>query len=228
MRAKQAKPSAKQPKDYFATVYKTDESGQLKQTRFDKLRDGIFVRLFNKYSAKSLSKSAVLDIGCGYGYLLNSFKGAKEIYGTDISKEAVEMAKKQNPSFNVSVADILKPSKLNKKFDLILAINVIEHLTNPKLGVKNIKSLLNNDGLVIIHLPTINNELSNWIYGKTYAKDSTHVFRPTGEEVKELFNNEGFELLQESYMPYWPKFIFKDAKIHPAYLAVFRLSKAAK
>jgi 2-polyprenyl-3-methyl-5-hydroxy-6-metoxy-1,4-benzoquinol methylase len=228
MRAKQAKPSAKQPKDYFATVYKTDESGQLKQTRFDKLRDGIFVRLFNKYRAKSLSKSAVLDIGCGYGYLLKSFNGAKEIYGTDISKEAVEMAKKQNPSFNVSVADILKPSKLNKKFDLILAINVIEHLTNPKLGVKNIKSLLNNNGLVIIHLPTINNELSRWVYSKTYAKDPTHVFRPTGEEVKELFTNEGFELLQESYMPYWPKFIFKHAKIHPAYLAIFRLSKAAK
>jgi len=228
MRAKQANPSANQPKDYFATVYKTDESGQLKQTRFDKLRDGIFVRLFNKYSAKPLKDSAVLDIGCGYGYLLNSFKDAKEIYGTDISKEAVEMAKKQNPSFNISVADILKPSKLNKKFDLILAINVIEHLTNPKLGVKYIKSLLNNNGLMIIHLPTINNEFSKWIYSKTYAKDPTHVFRPTGEEVKELFTNEGFELLQESYMPYWPKFIFKHAKIHPAYMAVFRLSKTAK
>jgi len=138
------------------------------------------------------------------------------------------MAKKQNPSFNISVADILKPSKLNKKFDLILAINVIEHLTNPKLGVKYIKSLLNNNGLMIIHLPTINNEFSKWIYSKTYAKDPTHVFRPTGEEVKELFTNEGFELLQESYMPYWPKFIFKHAKIHPAYMAVFRLSKTAK
>jgi len=228
MRAKQAKPSAKQPKDYFATVYKTDESGQLKQTRFDKLRDGIFVRLFNKYSKKPLKDSAVLDIGCGYGYLLNSFGEAKEIYGTDISKEAVEMAKKQNPRFKISVADILKPSELNKRFDLVLAINVIEHLTNPKLGTRNIKSLLKKDGLVIIHLPTINNAFSKWFYIKTYAKDPTHVFRPMGNEVKDLFENEGFELLQESYMPYWPKFIFKYAKLHPAYLAVFRLSNATK
>jgi 2-polyprenyl-3-methyl-5-hydroxy-6-metoxy-1,4-benzoquinol methylase len=229
MRAKKTQTGiTKQPKDYFKVVYKADKSGEFKQSRFDKMRDGIFVRLFNKYSAKPLKVSAVLDIGCGYGYLLNSFKGAKEIYGTDISKEAVEMAKKQNPSFNVSVADILKPSKINKKFDLILAINVIEHLTNPKIGVKNIKSLLDNNGLVIIHLPTINNELSKWVYSKTYAKDPTHVFRPTGGEVKKLFTNEGFELLQESYMPYWPKFIFKHAKIHPAYLAVFRLSKTAK
>ena len=228
MRAKQAKPSAKQPKDYFATVYKTDESGQLKQTRFDKLRDGIFVHLFNKYSAKPLKDSVVLDIGCGYGYLLNSFNEAKEIYGTDISKEAVEMAKKQNPSFNISVADILKPSKLNIKFDLLLAINVIEHLTNPAVGIKNIKALLNTDGMVIIHLPTINNAFSKWFYSKTYAKDPTHVYRPTGDEVKKLFINNGFELLQESYMPYWPNFIFKHIKLHPAYLAVFRLSDTAK
>jgi len=64
----------KQPKDYFKLVYKADKSGQFKQSRFDKMRDGIFVKLFNKYSKKCLSRSSIIDIGCGYGYLMDSPK----------------------------------------------------------------------------------------------------------------------------------------------------------
>ena len=228
MRAKQARTGTKQPKDYFAVVYKSDNNGEFKQTRFDKIRDGIFVSLFNKYSYKKLKNASVIDIGCGYGYLMDSFADAKQIYGTDISPEAVAVAQKRNPKYKVSKMDILKPLQLKVKFDLVLAINVIEHLSEPDMGIKNIKKLLNKEGIVIIHLPTINNAFSKWFYSKTYAKDPTHVYKPKGDEVKQLFINEGFELLQESYMPYWPNFIFKYIKAHPAYLAVFRLSQPTK
>lgn len=229
MRAKKTQTgSTKQPKDYFKVVYKTDSSGEFKQSRFDKMRDGIFVKLFNKYSHKPLDKASVIDIGCGYGYLLDSFASAKEVYGTDISSEAVKIAQKRNNKYKVSQMDILKTFKLKHKFDLVLAINVIEHLSKPKVGIKNIKTLLNKDGLVIIHLPTINNKFSGWLYSKTYAKDPTHVYMPKADDVKQLFVDEGFELLQESFMPYWPKIIFKHVKLHPAYLAVFRLLNTAK
>lgn len=220
--------TTKQPKDYFKVVYKTDSSGQIKQSRFDKMRDGIFVKLFKKYSKKSLTRSSIIDIGCGYGYLMDSFAEAKDVYGTDISDEAVKIAQKRNDNYKVSQMDILKPIKLKHKFDLVLAINVIEHLKTPEAGIKNIKTLLNKNGLVIVHLPTINNAFSEWLYSKTYAKDPTHVYMPKGKEVKRLFIDQGFDLLQESYMPYWPKFIFKHVKLHPAYLAVFRLSEATK
>ena len=229
MRAKKTQTgTTKQPKDYFKVVYKADKSGEFKQSRFDKMRDGIFVKLFNKYSKKSLSKSSIIDIGCGYGYLMDSFSAAKEVYGTDISPEAVAIAQKRNEKYKVSQMDILKPLKLKHNFDLVLAINVIEHLSKPKVGIKNSNKLLYKDGLAIIHLPTINNKFSGWLYNKTYAKDPTHVYMPKGDEVKKLFTDEGFELLQESYMPYWPKFIFKHAKLHPAYMAVFRLSDTTK
>ena len=62
MRAKRTQSgNTKQPKDYFAVVYKADKSGEFKQSRFDKMRDGIFVRLFNKYSKKQLKNSSVID-----------------------------------------------------------------------------------------------------------------------------------------------------------------------
>ena len=228
MGSKQSKAGSKQSKEYFSLVYKSDKNGQFKQSRFDKLRDGIFVKLFNKYSQKPLTNASVIDIGCGYGYLMDSFANANQIYGTDISIEAVNVAKKRNPKFNVSQMDVLKPIKIKNKFDLVLAINVIEHLGKPGLGIANIKRLLNKDGLVIIHLPTINNAFSKWLYSKTYAADPTHVYKPTGDEVKQLFTDAGFELLQESYMPYWPNFIFKHVKLHPAYMSVFRISDTAQ
>ena len=61
MGSKQSKAGAKQSKEYFSLVYKSDKNGQFKQSRFDKLRDGIFVKLFNKYSQKPLTGASVMD-----------------------------------------------------------------------------------------------------------------------------------------------------------------------
>ena len=52
--------------EYFAKLYSAqDESGEPQQTKIDKLRDGLLVKLYKKYGKVSLNKSKVLDVGCG-------------------------------------------------------------------------------------------------------------------------------------------------------------------
>ena len=162
-------------KDYFASLYgATDELGNPSQTKIDKLRDNLLVKMFSKYGSTALKDSSVVDIGCGYGWLLDYFDTAKRVCGSDISEHAIEVARKRSPSREFKVADIQAGVAFDNKFDLVLAINVIEHLPNPAAGIKAICDALKPGGITLVHLPTINNAFNKWEYKYLYDSDPTH------------------------------------------------------
>jgi 2-polyprenyl-3-methyl-5-hydroxy-6-metoxy-1,4-benzoquinol methylase len=209
--------------DYFAQLYgATSEEGEPQQTFFDKWRDKSIAKAYRKHSRVQLAESEVLDVGCGYGWLLDAFQGARTLSGLDIAHHAVEKATKRMPERFFKQANLQEPIPFTHSFDLILAINIIEHLTEPAAGIKSIANSTKPGGIVIIHLPTITNWFTKWFYSKTYEADPTHIYRPTGEEVRELFEQAGFKTLRDSYFPHFLPALTKIWPIHPAYFAVFR------
>lgn len=209
--------------DYFSKLYGASSSlGEPKQTLFDRWRDRLIAKSFSRYSNIELSASKVLDVGCGYGWLLDAFEGAHSLSGLDIAHHAVEQAAKRKPERFFKQGNLQDPISLNEEFDLILAINVIEHLTSPEAGVKSISRAIKADGIVIVHLPTISNWFTRWGYSKLYDSDPTHIYRPSGKTVRKLFEQEGFETLRDSFLPHFPAFLTKIWPIHPAYFAIFR------
>ncbi|MSY68087.1 MAG: methyltransferase domain-containing protein, partial [Actinobacteria bacterium] len=175
-----------------------------------------------KYSDHNLATSDVLDVGCGYGWLLDAFEGAKSLCGVDIAHHAVEVAAKRKPARFFKQGDLHDPNPFAQKFDLILAINIIEHLSNPVAGIESIKNAAKPGAIVLVHMPTISNWLTRWEYAKLYDSDPTHIYRPSGKTVRKLFEAKGFETLRDSYLPHFPAFLTKIWPIHPAYLAVFK------
>lgn len=102
----------------------------------------------------------VLDIACGtgYGMYLMSY-WAKTVSGYDISKEAIEEAKKFNykcpvclETRNLQENKILSNHKA-KVFDVITSFETIEHLENPEILIKNAKLSLKKDGYFIFSVP---------------------------------------------------------------------------
>jgi len=84
--------------------------------------------LINHYELNS--KSKVLDLGCGKGFLLYEFTKILpgiEVRGLDISKYAIENAKKEVKQF-FSISNILELSFATNQFDLVLSINVLHNL----------------------------------------------------------------------------------------------------
>ena len=81
-------------------------------------------------------------------YLLS--ESAKKISGIDISKKKIEFLKSQGFD-DLYTYDICDPNfNLNKKYDVILFPNIIEHLENVGYALKNIKSMMNEDSKLII------------------------------------------------------------------------------
>ena len=209
--------------DYFSTLYgATSDQGEPQQTFFDKWRDRSIAKAYRKHTKIELAQSDVLDVGCGYGWLLDAFQGARTLSGVDIAHHAVEQATKRKPERFFKQGNLQEPIPFNHTFDLILVINVIEHLTQPEAGIESISKSTKPGGIVIIHLPTITNWFTKWVYSKTYESDPTHIYRPTGKAVRELFEHAGFETLRDSYLPHIFPALTKIWPIHPAYFAIFR------
>ena len=204
----------------FDESYYREVCGQ-RQTRFDRGRDDRVVALVRRHAPPPRSDSALLDIGCGYGYLLRRFAGRYRLAGIDVSTHAAGVARTAIPGAVVATADVQRPLPFRTPFDVIVAVNVIEHLHDPAAGVRSIRDALVPGGICVIHLPTINGAVSRLIYRFAYAKDPTHVYRPTGKEVLGLFASHGFGVLEWSYAPHVPA-LGSRIGWHPALLAVFR------
>lgn len=83
---------------------------------------------------------SVLDVGCGEGSnleFINSLRENLDLTGIDISKRAVGMMREKLPNAAFFELDCQR-DKLNKKFDLVTCIDVVEHLPDDEVAIKNL------------------------------------------------------------------------------------------
>jgi len=80
--------------------------------------------------------SLILDVGCSGGELLYDLEksGFVNLSGTDISQDAITLAKKRKSISNFFVGDA-QNLKINKKFDVIIASDVLEHLSDENKAI---------------------------------------------------------------------------------------------
>jgi 2-polyprenyl-3-methyl-5-hydroxy-6-metoxy-1,4-benzoquinol methylase len=105
----------------------------------------------------------ILEIGSGLGYLTYSLKQAGfNITGIDISNEAVSNASKKYGNY-YKVLDVLKNSE-DKKYDVIIATELIEHLKDINLFFDSIYKILNKNGKIIITTPNKSFFTKDWTW----------------------------------------------------------------
>lgn len=77
------------------------------------------------------NRKSILDLGCGTGTLSVLFP-RKSYLGVDIDKKLIDSAKKFHPGYSFQTSDATK-IRLEKKFDIILVIGVIHHLSDKEV-----------------------------------------------------------------------------------------------
>ena len=115
---------------------------------------------------KPLKKLSILDIGCGGGLLCEPLRrmGA-EVTGIDASKNNIHAAKLHAKEMNLNINYFnCSPEKLNfkKKFDVILNMEVIEHVSNVNLFINNCSKLIKKNGIMFV--ATINKNLKSYLF----------------------------------------------------------------
>jgi SAM-dependent methyltransferase len=203
---------------YFCALY-----GDIpRQSWADRSRDRRIEQLVDGYAGAQSPHDALLDVGCGYGYLLQRFCGRYALYGTDISQHALDVAAERLTEGSFATADVQQGLPFDRPFRAILLINVLEHLPRPDVAVEVLRESLAPGGVCVVHLPTINNAANRLYYRLSYAKDATHVFRPSGDQTTRLFTDHGFELCSASYAPHRPAWLWRSLKPFPPFLAAYR------
>ena len=130
----------------------------------------------NSNTSKPLKKLKILDIGCGGGLLCEPLsKLGATLTGIDPSKNNIEVAKLHSKKMGLNIKYICcAPENLNKKdeFDVILNLEVIEHVSNVNLFIKNCSNLVKKKGIMFV--ATLNKNLKSYIFGIVGAE---YIFR---------------------------------------------------
>ena len=148
---------------------------------------------------KSISKKNVLDIGCGGGLISESLAKKKaKVTGIDENICSIKQAKEHAKISSLKIKYINQSldsffNKNKKKFDLILCLEVLEHVNDVEKTLDKITKLLNPGAILI--LSTINRNLKSLIFAKIFGEYilnwipiGTHQFEKflKPEEISEL------------------------------------------
>ena len=130
------------------------------------IKDNIIKDFNLKISDKPLKKINILDIGCGGGLLAEPMcRLGANVVGLDASKKNIEIAKfhaKKNKLKIDYKAASPETLKTKKKFDVILNMEIVEHVDDIDFFIKESSKLLKKNGLMFV--ATLNKTLKSYAF----------------------------------------------------------------
>lgn len=183
-------------KGYFARRYRaTFSDDDFKQADFLFSQFDFINRIIslNKYRNKK-----ILEIGSGLGAfakILIDF-GVKYYRGIEVDEDAVAFTNRRLGNYfeNLTLEEIGK--KERDSYDLIFALEVLEHLNNPMRGIEIIYKLLKRNGVFIGTSP--------YPFFKNIVADPTHMYCLHPKNWEKLFEKGGFMEIKTYPMSFFP------------------------
>ncbi len=129
----------------------------------------------------------ILDVGCGYGFFLEiAREKGWEVYGLEISPEAVSECRKKG--IETVETEIQNAPFDPESFDIVVSIEVIEHINTPREFVSGIHKFLRPGGIAYLTTPNFNSLLRYWL-GKNYdiIEYPNHLCYYTPKTLRKLF-----------------------------------------
>lgn len=186
--------------DLYEDMYKTEDTHWWHKAKRS------FVKLFiTKFVKKE--KLNLLDVGCGTGKNMEELSPYGEVWGVDISKEALLFCKKRG-LINVKKGEAEHLPFQKRTFDVVCALDVLEHVDD-SVSIREAGRVLNNDGYIIITVPAF-----SWLWSK-WDDILHHKRRYTKKQLSKILTEEGFVIRRNTYIHSFlviPSFIIRKLK----------------
>ena len=136
----------------------------------------------------------ILDVGCGGGLLFPRLGQ----FGTPEGIESdSELAREGDENYHIQVGDFDDSFAPGYRYELILMLDVLEHLEHPEQALRHALDLLTDTGRILVTVPAL-----NWLW-TTHDDLNMHLRRYTKRSLAQLADLAGVKLLEVRYIFHW-------------------------
>jgi SAM-dependent methyltransferase len=147
-------------------------------------------RWIYKLFAEYVAGRNVLEVGCGIGTLSRYFlRTCSRLVGIDTSELFIRHLKIDHPEmevYNFDVTDEKILSLADKKNDVVVSVNVLEHVKNDVKALEHMRGLLVPGGRLLLFVPAL-----SWLFG-TLDRNVSHYRRYDKKELRDKIESSGF------------------------------------
>jgi len=200
--------------------YKTSSIAAYDGPRADRYDESLIVRLLDlavmdefvlAVLGESLCTSAILDVGCGTGRLLERLAeaGARDLTGSDLTSRMVELSRTRLSPFEVDVelyqgdAETGLPWSAGS-FDVVVATGVLHHFYNVKAALAEVKRVLRENGRLVVADPCFLTPLRETFNAllRVHPREGDFHFYSL-REVRHLLCTDGWEVERCERLNWW-------------------------
>ena len=174
--------------DYYSNNYeRTSYLSPITIKRYNEILDGF--EQFRK-------TGKLLDVGAGYGFFMEIAKQRGwEVYGTELTDEAVQHCESKDLSMYKGEFHDLNIDP--ESFDVIVSIEVIEHINTPIQFVNQANKLLRKGGVFYLTTPNFNSVLRYRLKNQyNVIEYPNHLCYYTPQTLQKLFQENGFNKVE--------------------------------
>jgi ubiquinone/menaquinone biosynthesis C-methylase UbiE len=160
-------------------------------------RRHLIVTLLETYYPRT-GQLRILDIGCGTGAMLDELRPFGDVVGADFSPEALQFcvtrgAPAEAPPLKLARADVRRLPFADSAFDVVTAMDIIEHIDDDKAAASEIFRVLKPGGRLLVTVPAFS---SLW---SEHDEALHHFRRYTAPHLKDVFQRVGLSVSKLSY-----------------------------
>jgi SAM-dependent methyltransferase len=156
-----------------------------------RVRERILLDRIRDFATDRVQTPRILDLGCGAGLFFDALEQIGHVEGIESDPIAVEQSGRWRK--RIHLGD-LETFEADQAFDVILALDVVEHVRTPGVMLRQAARLLGPNGRMVITAPAF-----DWLW-TSHDRLNHHVKRYTAAEMRDLVRTAGLDPIVTQYL----------------------------
>lgn len=197
---------------FYKKYFEVEKKHWLMRVRRSIIEDNL-----RRFFSANTSQTKILDFGCGSGIFVSELQEkGYDVHGVDISAEAIKFGELRGIK-NLSIQDSHRLDFPDASFDVVLSLDVLEHLEDESWAIREVYRILKPGGKFMVMVPAY-----MFLWG-VQDEVAHHYRRYTLNKLEKVISRNGdFKFIKSSY---FNSFLFLPIAMVRLLSKHFRLKK---